>query len=337
VNPSLRIILALSLSIGAIVRAEAYDLTFASVAEGRSVLTTKDDFVERMSPFDRAARLKTDREVSEAQYLAFVASAVREWGPPEKKKVTRLFRDIRPRVRQLGLPLPDQIHFIKTSGDEEGEAAYTRQNAIILPANMITESDDKLRQIIAHELFHVSSRQNPSLSEKLYGIIGFHHGGEVVIPPVLAPRKITNPDAPRNNFFINLTIGSEKVSGIPVLLSTSEKYDVARGGQFFDYLEMKFLLVKPNGHTGPPEVLSDAHGPRAVGKSEVAGFYEQIGKNTDYIIHPEEILADNFALLVVGARNLPSPLILQRMQAAIADYRQAGQGHSAGSRKSGRR
>jgi len=34
---------------------------FASVAEGSKILMARDDFIRRLSPFDRAARLKVDR------------------------------------------------------------------------------------------------------------------------------------------------------------------------------------------------------------------------------------------------------------------------------------
>ncbi|HSH95105.1 MAG TPA: hypothetical protein VK968_13220, partial [Roseimicrobium sp.] len=47
-------------------------VVFATVEEARTVLTNRDDYVERLSPFDRAAKLKTDRDVSEAEYLAAV-------------------------------------------------------------------------------------------------------------------------------------------------------------------------------------------------------------------------------------------------------------------------
>jgi len=46
---------------------------------------------------------------------------------------------------------------------------------------------------------------------------------------------------------------------------------------------------------------------------ETDGFYEQIGHNTKYIWHPEEILADNFVQLVMGSEELPSPFVVQRM------------------------
>ena len=44
-------------------------VVFAAPDKGRQVLTTRDDFVTRMSPFDRAARLKTNTEVTEKDYL----------------------------------------------------------------------------------------------------------------------------------------------------------------------------------------------------------------------------------------------------------------------------
>ena len=44
-------------------------VVFATVDEGRRILGTPDDFVQRMSPFDRAARLKTARQVSQAEFV----------------------------------------------------------------------------------------------------------------------------------------------------------------------------------------------------------------------------------------------------------------------------
>ena len=43
------------------------------------------------------------------------------------------------------------------------------------------------------------------------------------------------------------------------------------------------------------------------------GFAEQVGTNTDYIIHPEEILADNFVFLINGRVDLPSQRVVQEM------------------------
>ena len=37
--------------------------------EARRILTTRDDFIRALSPFDRAARVKTDKDVSEKEFL----------------------------------------------------------------------------------------------------------------------------------------------------------------------------------------------------------------------------------------------------------------------------
>jgi hypothetical protein len=38
-----------------------------------------------------------------------------------------------------------------------------------------------------------------------------------------------------------------------------------------------------------------------------------------YIIHPEEILADNFALLVLQQRQVPSPEVIDRIERVLID------------------
>ena len=78
-------------------------ILFATADEARGILTSSDDFVQRMSPFDRAARMKTDQVVTEQTYLEFVGKNVLEWDDAGKQKVTsalqavqrRFFREFR--------------------------------------------------------------------------------------------------------------------------------------------------------------------------------------------------------------------------------------------------
>lgn len=310
-------LLAFLLTLGAAFCANGQELSFASVSQARTVLSAKDAFVSRMSPFDRSARMKTDREVSETEFLRFAASAAMEWDPHEMDIVRTAFAKIRPVIVQLSLPLPETVYVIKTSGHEEGNAAYTRQDAIILPKSLIAAPTSEVQRLLAHELFHISSRQHPKLADALYETIGFYRCGEVDIPRELASRKITNPDAPKNDHCIDLKLRNERIVGIPILLSRSERYDVLRGGEFFDYLQLSYLLVTQNHDNASPRVTYGDRGPRLVGLREVTGLFQQVGFNTDYIIHPEEILADNFALLVLGSRSAPSPNVLSRMREVL--------------------
>lgn len=48
--------------------------------------------------------------------------------------------------------------------------------------------------------------------------------------------------------------------------------------------------------------------------SDVSGYLEQVGENTEVENQPEEILAENFALLVIGKEDVPSPKIIKDMK-----------------------
>lgn len=94
---------------------------------------------------------------------------------------------------------------------------------------------------------------------------------------------------------------------MPILFSNTPDYDPVRDGGFFSYLQLGFLIVSRN-----PKTRADVLAPQ-----QVSGFFEQIGRNTEYIIHPEEILAENFALLMIGRRDVPSPDLLDRLRQAL--------------------
>ena len=281
---------------------------FAHAAEGAAILGQKDEFIQRLSPFDRAARMKTADPVSEETFLAFVRSNVTNWSEPEQARVEAAVVRLKPTLEKLTIALPKTVFIVKTTGAEEGGAFYTRDSAIILPQKQMEEaSAELLARTIAHELFHIISRTAPKLREQLYQAIGFKHVGEVELPARLRSRKITNPDAPLNNHGIRLRSGETEVWAVPVLLSKSENYDPARGGEFFNYLQLQFLIAEK--FPGPQ--------PQLVDPSALSGFFEQVGRNTDYIIHPEEILAENFALLVTGATNLPSPEVIDKIRRVL--------------------
>ena len=284
---------------------EGCAVRFASVNEGAEILGRKDEFIQRLSTFDRAARMKTDRSISEDEFLKFVKGSVLTWNESEKAKIEAAIASIRPGLDALPLSLPKIVNLVKTSGAEEGHAFYTRDTAIVLPEKETDEGDSVLlKRTIAHELFHILSRGNPALREKLYELIGFKKCGEVEFPSDLKSRKITNPDAPRNDHAIQIRVGGEEVRAVPILFSNAAKYDVNRGGEFFNYLQLSFLQV-PRMSSAKPVLAAP---------EEVSGFFEQVGRNTNYFIHPEEILADNFALLILDEHNVPSPEILEKMR-----------------------
>ena len=140
----------------------------------------------------------------------------------------------------------------------------------------------------------------------MYNIIGFHIVNEIAFPEKMKAFKITNPDAPIINSYVNLTVNGEKVECAMILYS-KENY---KEGPFFKYLNVGFLRL--TGSTVKSIFLNNEE-PEIYAHEEVSGFYEQVGNNTKYVINPEEILADNFAFALLQKQDLPNTEILKEI------------------------
>lgn len=287
---------------------------FATIEEGRNILTTKDEFIEQLSPFDRSCRMRTDGVVTEKEFLEFVSNNVRSWEKEEEDRVRPIIAVMEPRLERFTSLLPQKVYLVKTTGNEEGGAPYTRGNAIVIPARQLTRDTATLYKILSHELFHIISRHNKQLRDQLYETIGFKKCPHFKFPGTLEHRKITNPDSPMNDHCILVKAGKQNLWVTPILYSNMEKYSKAHSEYFFDYLQVAFLAVARDNGKGRRPTLFKGGKPRLYSEDELSGFYEQIGKNTDYTIHPEEILADNFSYLLFGIKEVESPEIIEKME-----------------------
>jgi hypothetical protein len=285
---------------------------FAEANEAAAELERKDVFVESLSPFDRAARKKTDRPVSQEEFLRFVSQQALAWQTAEIERLTPILGSISNKIAGLRLRLPSVIRLVKTTGNEEGGAAYCRGNNIILSAKRAGAPEAVLERLLTHELFHILSRNNRKLRDSLYAVVGFRFCGEVAYPKELAGRKLTNPDTPVIEHFITVTAQGKPTPVAPILFSKQESYDVQKGGEIFAYLTFKLLAIEQRGDSWIP-VYQESE-PRLLEADAAEGFREQIGWNTNYILHPEEILADNFVLLVQNATDVKTPRILEEMR-----------------------
>jgi hypothetical protein len=170
---------------------------------------------------------------------------------------------------------------VKTTGKEEGGALYTRGAAIFLPEEFVRGLGSESREnVLIHELFHVLSRNAPDLQRRLYQIVGFQIGGDLDLPPALARRKITNPDAPRVNCYLPIEKEGRTLQLAPLLLAKSAEYDTARGGGVFAYLTLRLVEASPEG--GPWICAPEGGEPRLHEIDSVPEYQEKIGRNTDY-------------------------------------------------------
>jgi hypothetical protein len=102
---------------------------------------------------------------------------------------------------------------------------------------------------------------------------------------------------------------------VPVLYSSPAHYDQQRGGNLFSYLTFRLMAIEHREDRWQPQ-LQDGK-PKLYEVTQAPAYYDRIGRNTGYIIHPEEVLADNFVLLVAGKTEVPTPRILTEMKRVI--------------------
>ncbi|MCH2583404.1 MAG: hypothetical protein MK138_01420, partial [Planctomycetes bacterium] len=141
---------------------------FSSVEQGRRILGSRDEYLAALSPFDRSARLKTAAAVDEKSFIKFITGEVLPWSEEETSTITRSLQAVSARLAGLKLSFPREIHLVQTSGKEEGGAAYCRGSAVVLPARIASRKEKGLTHLLLHELFHILSRNQPELREKLY-------------------------------------------------------------------------------------------------------------------------------------------------------------------------
>jgi hypothetical protein len=290
---------------------------FASEEEGRSILTARDDFIQNMSPVDRAVRMRSEKPVSVDEFLKFVGNNVTAWQNEDKEQLQGILNSLAPKFEAYAPYLPDTIYLVRTTGSEEGGVAYTRGNAIVFPRRLPMSDVVGLYKLLSHELFHVITRQNKHLKEELYGIVGFKKCPAYSLPKNLDYRRITNPDAPLNEYCIQVRAAKTDIIALPLLYSQVDTYSKRDGEELFDYLQTAYISIARIKNPGHKLVMLKDREMALYKEEELQNLYEQIGQNTDYTIHPEEILADNFSYLFLGVTEIESPRIIEKMKKVL--------------------
>jgi len=278
--------------------------TFASVEEARAILGTRDDYVRATAPLERAVKMHSVAPVDEDTYLRFMQGTALAWTPSERERLQPLLDDLDKVVARLSWKPSKGVLLIKAGNDLEDSLPHTRANAIVLSEEFLAGPPPFLSMVLAHELFHVVSRDDPKRRDRLYAAIGFRPCSSVEVPPAIARLRLSNPDAPLHRHSIAVRYQGRAIDAMPYPRLPDDA-DPTAG--FRTQVRAAWLLVERKGQAC--RALEETQ-PR-----ELDGLAEQIGRNTRYLWHPEEILADNFVLLALGkTANVPSPEVLERLR-----------------------
>lgn len=272
---------------------------YADKEEGTRLLLVNAEYQNGLSVNDLQFRLLKE-DVSLDEYLAFLKEQVSEFSEEQKAAIDGLMAKINEHIEkeQYHLPLSEEITLVMTSMREEpGADAYTHKTDIymnmVLPA--LAGSPDALYQtkafeIMCHEIFHTLTRNNPEFRKAMYEIIHFKIADhDFELPPSAKEYYLSNPDVGHHDAYASFEIRGEAIDCYVVL--NSRKH-------FENPTDVMLEVAKP--------VLVPIDGTDIVyEKWQADNFDEIFGKNTDYVIDPEECMANNFAFAMTYGMDGP--------------------------------
>jgi hypothetical protein len=311
------IILAISLlifqcrngQIGASLNAKGViDLVFLNETNGGELIVTDtlEGYFDKVSIIDMSIQMK--KQFSDnfsrmdvlKEYKASLKADVLAFDEDEINFIRDVFREISIFYQKYpGNLLPEKLNFIKVKGSHYGnDVYYTRQDAIIIPAAKLDLADKtSFTTTMIHELFHVISRQQPAKKEIMYGIFGFEKlkCQQILLPDSLEQIALLNPDGISRNWGIRLKINRDTILTIPLIYASKRQFNPHQP-EFMSYLEFNLFQVESKGQE-VCRIKTKGTAGSTLDVYSIPDFFEQTGRNTNYIIHPDEILADNFLLI----------------------------------------
>ncbi|MBK7336374.1 MAG: hypothetical protein IPJ00_09465 [Saprospirales bacterium] len=270
-------------------------------AAGRVSRDDVEGFFEKIGALDRAIQMQRSEAPTLEAYREFLRRDVLSFTAEEQGRLEKEISEIYRLCEQLSPHLlPDTLRLIKTRGAYYGASAwYTREDYIVIPENALRAGP--MQDVLLHELFHVLSRNHPRLRKDLYELIGFIRLSEPIqFPEPLRSRLLLNPDGMDHQWATPLLSPEGKeVMTIPLIFSQYEAYNPKRP-LFFAHLDFQLFALEMDSASKAWAVQVNSEGKSTLGPEFRVDYLRKVRDNTTYLIHPDEILADNFIWAVQG-------------------------------------
>jgi len=292
------------------------DIMSAEETEYYSTRDSVDHFFDRVQPLEVSIQLQDSSiaHLTQPQAANQLQAAMLHQGVEAKanekllstieSSMNEALRLSQPLLKMY--PLPDTIRVGIIQGDLYGPSVfYTRENGIYVPEPMAKAGNEQmLTDVLIHEIFHIQSRNYPELQEKLYAHLGFKKLDlPIIYPDGFIPQTLLNPDGTDWDYYIPLSIDDKKVLAFPLIVSKKSHFDPDEPN-FFSYLKFQLFPLQKQKGGYKLSYEGDFDG---LDSKWMTPFFERITKNTNYIIHPDELMADNFVLLTKWIESNKAP------------------------------
>lgn len=272
-----------------------------------------DKFFEHLTPIDAAVQMKKNDPLSMSpdlmvsNYKNYLQTDVTGFTKEEATLIAKAMTEAFQLVGKVSQRyFPDDIRLIKTKAHHyDAEMYYTRENCIVIPAPMLKQKNyDAFLQTMLHEISHIITRLNPNVKAQLYALAGFKKIEiPLEMPDALRRRLLTNPDGVDLNWAKSMVSATGKeVFALPLIYAKDTLFDVKKP-DFGDYLGWNYYELMPSADN--KTLIVQTVGERQQSTLDTRGINDMFLKNynTAYIIHPDEIVADNFAFLMLSQKN----------------------------------
>lgn len=255
-----------------------------------------DRFFGHIKAIDVAIQLKTStkslKNLHVEFYKEYLKSQVGNFTKPETDKLTAIWNKVQRYSKAVNPDLDVNVNLIKIKTGHYGpNVFYTRGNNIFIPDNMTEKVNSEiLFPILMHEWWHILSEYYPDLKEALYAVFGFKkHNLQLLIPEKLKESLLTNPDGVSMDF----ALPAEYNNWLMPLIFTDQTGFNPVKNDFMGHLKMEVYRINSDGKLLLPEQNANL-------QKDMQYFFSIIGDNTQYIIHPDEIVADNVMLAIIA-------------------------------------
>ncbi len=272
-----------------------------------------DKFFEHLTPIDAAIQMKKNdplsmsRDAMLSNYKNYLQTDVTSFTKEESAFVAKAMNEAFQLVGKVSARyFPEEIRLIKTKAHHyDAEMYYTRENCIVIPELILKQKNyAAFLQTLLHEISHIVTRLNPTVKAQLYALVGFKKIEIALdIPAPLRSRMLTNPDGVDINWATPLTSATgTSVFTLPILYAKDTLFDPKKP-DFGDYLGWNYYELAPSADN--KTLVVQTVGVRQQSTLDTRGINDLFLKNynTAYIIHPDEIVADNFSLLMLSQKN----------------------------------
>jgi Zn-dependent protease with chaperone function len=300
------------------VRFQNSTVIFTSAEETAALMTANDPYKVQLSATDRQLLAASAEPVDVEKLDSMLREAAEDFTDDQRQQISRSLSmaDQRMQEKSISFPLPSNVRIAIHNSAIFSGSPYTRADTIFVNDQFLGSVDaEMLASVLAHEMWHISSRNNPEARADIYKLVGFAPC-QVPLGSIgadLRDRIMTNPDTEEfGSFCIQLPDdGAGDTKTYTSLVIAAAPFT---GNNFGDILKPVLVEVTADGTSA----ATTADG-KTVIRDLDADYIEAIGGNgQDQPFHPEEVVAINLQVALRGEPTEGSPNLALAEKVAAA-------------------